>query len=584
MNKEWSLDLLYKGYDDPNFVNDMAKLDTLTQQFHNDMAKMDNMDEQEAFLLCIHSLESLNSLVGKLGEFLFLRQSVNTTDPQTTALIGKYGQKEAALSKDEVIARKFIANASCFEQMIESDEECKSYAYYLRSIKKESIHFLSDDVEEMVSKMNLTGAQSWGSLFDYLTSTVKVDYNGEQITLPAVRNLAYNKDVNVRKAAYEAELACYDKIKAPIAYSLNNIKKQVTMLSEMRGYDSPLAMTLEQSKMKPETLDALWSACRKYLPVFHKYMKHKASLLGYKNGLPWYELYAAIGKMDKTYTTLEARDYLVSHFKQFSPDLGELMGEAFDQSWIDFYPKSGKVGGAFCANLPAQKQSRVLTNFDGSFSSITTLAHELGHAYHGHHIEDHKVLNRNYSMPVAETASTFNECVLSGYAISEATDEEKLAMIESKLQDYTQTICDIYSRFLFEDEVFTRTKDEFLFPDQLEEIMTRAQETAYGDGLDAKYRHPFMWANKSHYYSDGVSYYNFPYAFGSLFSNGLYAMYKKEGSSFVPKYQELLRATTVADVEDVALIVGADLTTPKFWEDSLQLIADDVETFINLTK
>ncbi len=176
--------------------------------------------------------------------------------------------------------------------------------------------------------------------------------------------------------------------------------------------------------------------------------------------------------------------------------MADMMTEAFDHSWIDFFPRPGKVGGAFCDNLTDQKQSRVLTNFDGTLNSIGTLAHELGHAYHGLHIQDHKPLNTSYTMPVAETASTFNENVIMSAAIDQAEGEEKLALIESQLQDFTQTICDIYSRFVFENTVFNKTKDEFLFPDQLKAIMTDAQIKAYGEGLDPEYRHPFMWTCK----------------------------------------------------------------------------------------
>ena len=211
------------------------------------------------------------------------------------------------------------------------------------------------------------------------------------------------------------------------------------------------------------------------------------------------------------------------------------------------------------------------------------MAHELGHAYHGQQIEDHLPLNRNYSMPVAETASTFNENVLMSFAIDQAEGEEKLGLIESMLQDVNQTICDIYSRFLFESAVFENCKSQFLFPEQLNELMLNAQKEAYGDGLDPEYLHPYMWCCKGHYYSDGLSFYNFPYAFGALFAKGLYAIYKKEGAAFVPKYRELLKATTVSTVEDVAKMVGADITKPDFWRNSLELIAENIDEFIRLT-
>ena len=211
---------------------------------------------------------------------------------------------------------------------------------------------------------------------------------------------------------------------------------------------------------------------------------------------------------------------------------------------------------------------------------MVTLAHELGHAYHGQQIEDHRPLNTGYTMPVAETASNFNELIIVNDAISKATGGEKIALIESQIQDCNQIIVDIYSRFLFEDEVIRRRKNKFMFADELEQIMLDAQKQAYGDGLDPNDLHPYMWCCKSHYYRAGLSYYNFPYAFGGLFSRGLYAKYLEEGEAFLPKYRALLKATTVESVENVAKIAGIDLTNPEFWRTSLQIIADRIDEFI----
>ena len=351
-------------------------------------------------------------------------------------------------------------------------------------------------------------------------------------------------------------------------------------MAELRGYDSPLDMTLKQAKMKRETLDAMLSAMKEYLPKFHAYLRKKAELLGYENGLPWYELFAPMGDLGRKFTAKEAREYLISHFAPFSQELSDMINQAFEEKWIDFYPRKGKVGGAFCCNMPNQKQSRILTNFDGALGDVVTLAHELGHAFHGKQIENHRPLNTDYSMPVAETASTFNENVVMNAAIDEAEGKEKMILLESQLQDTTQIICDIYSRYLFETAVFEKRKNSFMFADELKELMLDAQKEAYGDGLDHSVLHPYMWVCKGHYYDSGLSFYNFPYAFGGLFAGGLYAQYLEEGPSFVDKYKALLKATTVSSVEDVAAMAGIDLTKEDFWKKSLSLISARIDTFL----
>ena len=254
---------------------------------------------------------------------------------------------------------------------------------------------------------------------------------------------------------------------------------------------------------------------------------------------------------------------------------------AFDEEWIDFYPRDGKSGGAFCAGVACIGQSRILTNFDGTFGDIVTLAHELGHAFHNQCIRTHRPLNRGYSMPVAETASTFNECVVMAAAIRQAkSHDEELALIESQLQDVTQIICDIYSRYLFESVVLENREKQFMNAETLCDMMLKAQEQSYGDGLDADFRHPYMWVCKSHYY--GSTFYNYPYAFGGLFARGLYAQYEREGAAFVPKYKKLLRTTTVATAEDVAKVADIDLTDKEFWRSALQTVAQQIDLVCGL--
>ena len=226
-------------------------------------------------------------------------------------------------------------------------------------------------------------------------------------------------------------------------------------------------------------------------------------------------------------------------------------------------------------------ESRILTNYDGQFTDVVTLAHELGHAFHNQCIQSHRPMNKDYSMPVAETASTFNECVVMAAAIKAAkSDDERLALIESQLQDATQIICDIYSRFRFEAMVFANREEQFMNADALCGFMTEAQKQSYGDGLDHNCMHPYMWVCKGHYY--GPTFYNFPYAFGGLFARGLYAQYLTEGEAFVPKYKKLLYTTSIATVEDTAKVADIDLTDKEFWRAALQTIADQIDLFCQL--
>ncbi len=583
MNKEWSLDILYKGFDDVSYQEDKTELIKLTNElldFSDNLTKKDK--DEDTLLKAIDFLERYQLISTKLSYYVTLRISVNTSDSVTVNESNAIERQVSMASKPLAMIYKFIASYDNVASFYERHPILKSYDYLITEMKKEAKHILSDDVEDVIAKLNISAGSAWSSMQSFLTSTLEVEYRGEIITLPEVRNLAHSEDAQVRKDAYEAELKAYDKIKDAVSYSLNNIKTQVNTICELRGYESPLDMTLTHSKMKRETLEAMLEAIREALPSFHKYLKHKAKIMGYTGGLPWYDMFAPIGESNTKFTTEESREYLVSRFKGFSQDLADLVEEAYNDSWIDFYPRKGKVGGAFCENLPFVKQSRILTNFTGSLNDVVTLAHELGHAYHGLNIQEHLPLNVDYSMPVAETASTFNEGIIMEAAIKESSGREKIALIESQLQDVTQIICDIYSRYIFESNVFEKSKSGFLFADELNEIMLSAQKEAYGEGLDHNTLHPYMWVVKGHYYSENLSFYNFPYAFGGLLARGLYEKYKEEGEAFVPKYKALLNATTIMSVEDAAKQADIDLEDPNFWRTSLNTVENLIDEFVRL--
>lgn len=584
MYNEWSLDILYKGLEDKKYKEDTKRLKQLIDDIESFSKELnEGKDEEIQLLAAIDYMEQIEVLGASLASYLSLRESVNTSDGEVVNELNNLYKQLSDISKPYAVIKKWIAGIKDMDKYMEKHPKLMAYSFFIKNVKDDARHLLSDDVEDVISKLNISAGLAWSNMQSYLTSTLEVDYRGENITIPQVRNLAYSENPSVRRDAYNAELKAYDKVKDAISYSMNNIKAQVNTLSALRKYESPLSQTLELSKMKRETLDAMLEAIQEYLPVFHKYLKHKAKLLGHKNGLPWYDLFAPMGEKESKFTVEEAREYLVKHFRGFSDELAEMVDQAFEEEWIDFFPRKGKVGGAFCSNMPYVKQSRVLTNFTGTLSDVVTLAHELGHAFHGLNIQEHLPLNTEYSMPVAETASNFNESLIMEAVIKEASGIEKMALIESQLQDATQIMCDIYSRYLFETEVFEKSQKGFLFADELNDIMLRAQKTAYGDGLDHEFLHPYMWVVKPHYYSAELSFYNFPYAFGGLFARGLFEKYKEEGDEFVPKYKALLNATTVSTVEDCAREAGINLEEPEFWRTSLKAYEGLVDEFIKLS-
>ena len=583
MNEVWNLNVIYEGFEDPQYDKDLSLLKEKAAAYAAATGSLADAEPLDGLKSCIALEEEVTRLANKLAEYAMLRQSADARDAQAGSQIGRIMGVISGLAAPQAAFKDWASKLPNLMELVAADEVLKEYTFLFENLSKSSRYLLSGQAEAVMAKMQLSGGNAWSDLHGYITSTVPVTYRGQTINLSAVRNLAYDPDPQVRKDAYEAEIACYDLIKDAAAFALNSIKLETLSDCELRGYASPLSRTLEHSNMEAATLDAMLGAMDEYSPKFWQYLKAKGKALGHENGLPWYDLFAPMGASSTKFTTQEAKDFLVSQFEGFNPDEAKMIADAFDQEWIDFFPREGKAGGAFCAGVEAIGQSRILTNYDGAFGDVVTLAHELGHAWHNECIKDHRVLNHDYSMPLAETASTFNECVVMASAIKKAAgDQEKLALIESQLQDATQIICDIYSRFRFEKSVFEKRPEEFMHADTLCSLMLDAQKASYGDGLDPETLHPYMWVCKGHYY--GPTFYNFPSAFGGLFARGLYAQYEQEGEAFIPKYNKLLYTTPIATAEDVAKVADIDLTDKAFWRGALQTIADQIDLFCELVK
>ncbi|NCB05077.1 MAG: oligoendopeptidase F, partial [Clostridia bacterium] len=401
---------------------------------------------------------------------------------------------------------------------------------------------------------------------------------------PAVRGMAYDPDPDVRRKAYEAELASYKQVEVPMAFCLSSIKGEALTMAQARGYDGVLSQTLVQSRMDKQTLDALWSAIGEYLPHFRRYLRAKAKYMGYEKGLPFYELFAPIGESTERFTIDQARDLLLRIFGSAHPQMGAFMQHAFDNRWIDVYPKEGKEGGAFCAENHELDLSRILTNFVGSFSDVSTLAHELGHAWHARCMQRVPVLMAQPPMPLAETASIFNETLLAHEVLQSADSAQALPLLEGKLMEATQVVVDIYSRFLFESAVLEARKTHTPNAEELCGLMLDAQDKAYGEGLDASIRHPYMWVNKSHYYSTDLHFYNFPYAFGLLFGLGVFARYLEKGPAFLPEYDALLSRCGSDTVANVAASVGIDVRSVDFWRSSLEVLRGEIDQFVDMVE
>jgi pepF/M3 family oligoendopeptidase len=590
-NMRWDLSALYDSFKSDKFKRDKEQIEKLIVEENtwadNNLNSTEDAKEKLEHLIGV--MQRLYDLMTRLSAYTQLILSTEATNEAALEMMFRLEKIDVGLDELAKKITRFTGMAEDLDALIRESGLLSEHSFVLYEMQKESSHLLGAEVESVISKLVMTGSNAWSNMRNMIDGTIEVEIeqDGEMksLPLPIVRNMAYSPDADVRKKAYEAELASYKKIEIPLSHALNAIKGEGNTMCELRGYESLLHRTLEDSRMDKQTLDAMMSAMEDFLPDFRRYLKAKAKLLGHKGALPFYDLFAPVGSgQTKSFTYEQAHEFLVETFNKFSPEVGAFIDNAFRDNWIDAESRPGKGGGAFCANLIPIKQSRVLSNFDGSFSQISTLAHELGHAWHGRCLENESLLNTSYPMPLAETASIFNESMVADIAKAEATDEERFTLLEAELMEATQVIVDIYSRYLFETELIETRKDHGMNVSELKDAMLRAQKAAYGDALDEEAMHPYMWACKPHYYYGERAFYNFPYAFGLLFGKGIFAQYKKQPDGFVEEYKELLRATGSNNIADVAMRMDVDVRDKAFWVQSLTEIKGDIDEFCELVE
>jgi oligoendopeptidase F len=537
----------------------------------------------------IKRINRILTLSGTIGPFIYSYVSTDSRNQAAMRVLSEFEQASLPMDKLIVRFRSWLGRVeSKLDQITTKDVSAAAHAFTLKEAAEQSRYQMSDDQEALAAELSLSGGNAFSKLQGTVTSQMSVDFEldgkTQKMPMPALINLRSHPDETVRHRAYDAENTAWESAKETLAACMNGVKGESITLNKRRGRKDAVHSALDAARIDRKTLDAMLGAMEASFPMFRDYFKSKAKKIG-KQQLAWWDVFAPLGKTDKVYSFEEARDFILENFGHFSPDLQAFARRAFDNNWIDAEQREGKRGGAFCMGIDGKKESRVLCNFDGSFDQVSTIAHELGHGFHNDcaYVANKTELQQLTPMTLAETASTMCETIVTEAVLATTKDpREELAVLEAQIQGAAQVVVDIYSRYLFEKEVFERREKAELSADELNEIMERAQKATYGDGLDERYLQKFMWTWKPHYYSSGLPFYNFPYAFGLLFATGLYAIYQQRGPAFVADYKNLLASTGEASAADLARRFGIDIRKRKFWEDSIGIMGRRIDRFCAL--
>ncbi|HEV2529031.1 MAG TPA: M3 family oligoendopeptidase [Thermomicrobiales bacterium] len=587
----WDLDVLYPGVDSPELA---AAIELFAERVAALTAELDALEADPgapagpAFDRIVTNLNDTLEVYRPVRAYLYGKVSVDSRDDAAQAQASALEVRAIALTQVRPRMQAWIA-AHTDGQLAEGSALFGEYPDIVRQARRAAAHLLPAPEEELLATLNPSGASAWGRLRQDTASQIMITlegdgpHGGRSISITEARNLAHDSDRDVRRRAYEAEIAGWERHAVPIAAAMNGIKGQVNTISKRRGYETALDQGLENNRLDRETLDALVGATEDAFPMFRRYMQAKARLLGLER-LAWYDILAPVGDHAASgadrWAWPNSVAFVERHFRAFDPALGDLAKRSDDERWVDAGSRPGKDGGAYC--MPFQRDSsRILHNFTASYDGMSTLAHELGHAWHNYVQRDEPYARRGAPMVVAETASTFCETIIRRAALAEASADDQLVILESFLTGMNQISVDILSRFRFEQAVFEKRRERQLSVAELCDLMTDAQRATYGDGLDRTTLHPYAWAAKPHYYSE-ASFYNYPYLFGGLFGIGLYSAYLADPDGFHARYAELLRRTGQADPVELAAEFGVDIRSREFWESSLEIVREDIDQFVAL--
>ncbi|MFD1031395.1 M3 family oligoendopeptidase [Metaplanococcus flavidus] len=587
----WDLDVLFPGGSESQELRvHMDETGPKLEEFEKLSAKFEVPTKAEDARNVAEVLEAVKETMLHLrqsGAFIGCLMAQDTEDKKASLLQSESSSQSARFSSAlQKIQQDLTRTDDEVWNALMEDDTLKEFNFVLNEWRDKARLLLSEKEENLITALSMDGYHGWSQLYDMLVGEIKikitVDGQEKTMSVGQANNLSSHSDAGVRKESYEKLENAWAEKEDFFAKTLNSIAGFRLETYKKRGWDNPLQEPLQINRMKQQTLDAMWGAISKNKQPFVDYLNQKAQLLG-KDGLEWYDVDAPVTESTQTFSYQEGAEFILEHFKKFGPELEKFSRTAFEKGWIEAEDRPNKSPGGFCTGLPMTEESRIFMTYSGSMSNVATLAHELGHAFHSHALRPVHQINRSYAMNVAETASTFAEMIVADAAVKNASsDEEKIALLEDKIQRSVAFFMNIHSRFLFETRFYEERKKGVVPASRLNELMEQAQIEGFGGGL--KSTHPHFWASKLHFYITYVPFYNFPYTFGYLFSLSVYAKALEEGAGFEEKYMALLRDTAVMTAEDLALKhLGEDITQEAFWEKGIALCVKDAQEFISLT-
>ncbi|WP_173917274.1 M3 family oligoendopeptidase [Halobacillus sp. Marseille-Q1614] len=584
----WDLNSIFSGGSHSKELEDyvknlqerMEQLRGLVDRFTYPMNPEQTKDLME---IIDHSQDVIKRL-REFGAFSSCLSAQDVEDKQAQKWVTRRSEMAARYQNIQLeLDQKLLQTDDNIWKSLISEPEIREVAFILDERREKAKEKLAIEIESIINNLAVDGYHGWGQMYDAIVGKMTLTLDGKELSMGQASNRMTDGNREVRQEVFKKWQEVWSTQADLFTETLNHLAGFRLHTYKHRGWENPLKEPLSYNRMSEDTLNAMWTAINKYKSDYLEYFDEKAKWLGVEK-LSIFDVNAPIGKTEKKMDYQTGAQFIIDHFRTISPLLADFTEMAFEKSWIEAEDRPGKRPGGFCTSFPHSQETRIFMTYSGTLSNVATLAHELGHAYHQHVMNEMPIFNQGYAMNVAETASTFAEMIVSDAAVNNASDDrERLILLEDKIQRSVAFFMNIHSRFLFETSFYEERKHGAVSTERLNELMVEAQREAYKNSLEEY--DPTFWASKLHFHITGVPFYNFPYTFGYLFSLGIYAIAVKEGTSFESRYISLLQDTGRMTVEELAeKHLGADLEKTEFWEEALKLCMKDVTEFMELSR